>query len=122
MAWQKYFNAKRALIVSHLRVGVQKLECLLHLLFRGPASHVQEVGWFAALELDNIHGRHRQTRTVDCGQVDRRRTRTEEAEAEKVLVVVRVEGQEEKREEDERGDTSKNMSQKGQGCVAILTF
>ena len=35
-----------------------------HLLLRGVASDVQEVGWGAAMHLDDVHGRHGQPRSI----------------------------------------------------------
>ena len=40
------------------------LEGLGHLLGRGAAAHVEEVGGRAAVELDHVHGRHREARAV----------------------------------------------------------
>mmetsp|Transcript_51082 Transcript_51082/g.51498 ORF Transcript_51082/g.51498 Transcript_51082/m.51498 type:complete len:289 (-) Transcript_51082:250-1116(-) len=36
----------------------------LDLIGRGTAPHIQKIGGFAAVQTDNVHGTHRQTRTV----------------------------------------------------------
>ena len=47
-----------------LRVLQHDLERLGHLLGRGAAAHVEEVGGRAAVELDDVHGRHREAGAV----------------------------------------------------------
>jgi hypothetical protein len=48
----------------HIFVLVEDLEAYLDLLGSGTTTHVQEVGWLASLQLDDVHGRHSQTSTV----------------------------------------------------------
>ena len=48
-----------------LRVLQHDLERLGHLLGRGAAADVEEVGRLAAEQLDGVHGRHRQAGAVD---------------------------------------------------------
>src|SRR5690606_16501078 len=49
----------------HVLVRQDQLERLGHALLVGAAAHVQEVGRFAALELDHVHRRHRKPGAVD---------------------------------------------------------
>ena len=49
----------------HLRVGEQDAERVRDLLLRGAAADVEEVRRLAAVELDDVHGRHRQAGAVD---------------------------------------------------------
>jgi len=49
---------------EHLLVSIQQLECLLHLVLTSSSSDIQEVGWVAAFELDNIHCGHSEASTV----------------------------------------------------------
>src|SRR6056297_3978876 len=48
-----------------LRVGGDDLERLGDLFLGRPAAHVEKVGRLCAVELDDVHGGHRQTRAVD---------------------------------------------------------
>lgn len=50
---------------SYLFVGGDELEGLGHLMSCGSSSNIQEVGRCAAVELDDVHGGHGQTRTVN---------------------------------------------------------
>lgn len=50
----------------YLAVRGDEPECLGDLLRRGTTAHVQEVGGLASVQLDDIHGGHRQTSTVHC--------------------------------------------------------
>ena len=49
---------------AHLRVGQDQLEGRGHALAGRAAAHVEEVGRLAAVQLDEVHGRHRQPRAV----------------------------------------------------------
>src|SRR5688572_4920774 len=46
-------------------VGEDELECGRHALLGRAAADVEEVGRRAAIELDDVHGRHRKARAVD---------------------------------------------------------
>jgi hypothetical protein len=52
-------------IALHLVVGQDQLEGLGHALLGGAAADVEEVGRLAAVQLDHVHGRHRQAGAVD---------------------------------------------------------
>src|SRR3569623_1880237 len=49
----------------HFLVGQDQLECLGHALGRSAAADVEKIGGLAAVQLDDIHGRHGETRAVD---------------------------------------------------------
>ena len=49
----------------HVPVLEHDLERLGHLLGRGTAAYVEKVGGLAAVQLDGVHGRHGQPRTID---------------------------------------------------------
>lgn len=51
-------------VFSYLPVRGDEFEGLGHLMSCGSASHIQEVGWRAAVELDDVHGGHGQTCSV----------------------------------------------------------
>src|SRR3990167_4265515 len=46
-------------------VGEDDLERLGHHFRRGAATDVEKVGGLSAMQLDQVHGRHRQTRAID---------------------------------------------------------
>jgi hypothetical protein len=50
---------------SDLGVACDKIECLSNSLGCGTATDVQEVGWRTAVQLDDVHGGHGKTSTVD---------------------------------------------------------
>ena len=62
MNTQRYIN----IVESHTGVGVEQLKRLLDLFLVGSTAHVEEVGRVATLELDDVHGGHRQTGAVNC--------------------------------------------------------
>ena len=43
----------------------EDFECFDHLLLGGAAADIEEVGRRSAVEFDDVHRRHRQTRSVD---------------------------------------------------------
>lgn len=49
-----------------MRVRGEDLECLLDLLLVCAAADVEEVRGLTAVQLDDVHRRHRQTGTVHC--------------------------------------------------------
>ena len=49
----------------HVRVGGDDLEGFGHLLLGRAAAHVEEVGGFGAVELDDVHRGHGEARAVD---------------------------------------------------------
>lgn len=54
------------MVCSYLPVGGDEFEGLGHLMGCGSASYIQEVGWRAAMQLDDVHGGHGQTGSVHC--------------------------------------------------------
>lgn len=48
----------------YLRIGVEEFEGFLHLFLRSPAAHVEKIRRVATLQLDDVHGRHRQPRAI----------------------------------------------------------
>ena len=49
----------------HLRIGEEQAKRRRHLFLGGAAADVEEVGRLPAVELDDVHRRHRQARAVD---------------------------------------------------------
>ncbi len=48
-----------------MRVGEDDLKGLGDTLFVGAAPDIEEIGRLTAIELDDIHGRHREPRAID---------------------------------------------------------
>ena len=48
-----------------MRVGGDDLEGLGDLFLGRPAAHVEEIGRLGAIELDDVHRRHREARAID---------------------------------------------------------
>ncbi|RUS82655.1 hypothetical protein EGW08_009558, partial [Elysia chlorotica] len=54
----------------HLLILSEQLERIEDLLLRDSATHVQEVGWGAAVQMDDIHSRHGQASAVHWEEWD----------------------------------------------------